>query len=135
MIKLKTRDVERSNYRNYLQKAEECMLSATDGFQKGLWNSCSISAIHSAISAADAICTYYLGKRYAGDRHDSTVDLLRSVPIDKKSLDQNTIRLVRVISIKNLAEYEDRLLHRDDAENIIQNSQRFLEFARRALPK
>lgn len=135
MIKIKTRDVERVNFRNYLQKAEECAGSAIENFEKRRWNSAGIMAIHAAISAADAICTYFLGKRYAGERHEGVIDLFRTAQIDKELLDKNTMRLSRLIGIKNMAEYEERLLHEDDATRLIKEMQRFLEFVKTQLPK
>ncbi len=135
MIKIKTRDVERVNFRNYLQKAEECASSAIEDMGKRRWNSAGIMAIHAGISAADAICTYFLGKRYAGERHEGILDLFRTIQIDHELLDKNTMRLSRLIGIKNMAEYEERLLHEDDAARLIKEMQRFLEFIKTQLPK
>lgn len=135
MIKLKTRDVARSSFRNYLKKAEECSRSALDGFQQKMWNSSGIMCIHAATSSADALCTYHLGKRYAGERHDGVIELFRSLPVDSEALDKNSMRLSRIISIKNLAEYDDRLLHEDDASRLLKEMQRFLEFIKGCLPK
>lgn len=135
MIKQKTRDVVRSNFRNYLQKAQECYNSAMNSYHNRMWNSSEIMCIIAAISGIDALCAHYLGKRYAGDRHDGVIELFRTLPIDDKLLDKNSTRLSRIISIKNLAEYEDRLLHEDDAARLTKEAERFLEFVKDALPK
>jgi hypothetical protein len=49
-LKFKTRDVSKSFYRNYLQKAEECLHAARNSFSIREWNASAISAIHAGIS-------------------------------------------------------------------------------------
>jgi hypothetical protein len=59
--KLKTRDVSKSLYGNYLKKAKECLHAANNSFSAQEWNSSTISAIHACISGCDAMCVYFLG--------------------------------------------------------------------------
>jgi len=68
--KLRTRDVQKSLYNNYLKRAEECLHAAKDSFTKQEWNASTICAIHSCIAACDAMCVYFLGKRHAGENHN-----------------------------------------------------------------
>jgi hypothetical protein len=46
-----------------------------------------------------------------------------------------TARLRRVIDIKNMAEYEERLVFHKEAEKAPKNCDRFLAFIRTELPK
>lgn len=73
--KYRTRDVAKALYANYLKKAEECLHAAKNSFASQEWNAAAINSIHSCISACDAFCVYFLGKRYAGDSHDDAVKL------------------------------------------------------------
>ena len=59
---LKTTDVTKSLYTNYLKRAEECMNAAKHSFDIQEWNAATISAIHSCIAACDAMCVYFLRK-------------------------------------------------------------------------
>ena len=77
--KLRTRDVTRSLYTNYLKRAEECLHAARSSFAIQEWNAATISAIHSCIAACDAICVYFLGRRHAGESHEDAVNLFKTI--------------------------------------------------------
>jgi len=133
--KLKTRDVSKSFYRNYLKKAGECLNAATNSFSKQEWNSSTISAIHACISGCDAMCVYFLGKRNAGENHNDTVALFKTINIKPEdSINNNANRILRVLRIKNMAEYEERLVYRTEAEKVLKDCERFLEFVKKSLP-
>jgi uncharacterized protein (UPF0332 family) len=131
--KLKTRDVSKSFYRNYLKKAEECLHAAKNSFSDQEWNSSTISAIHACISGCDSMCVYFLGKRNAGENHNETVALFKTIKNDE-SINKNANRISRVLSVKNMAEYEERLIYRSEAEKVLKDCERFLEFVKKNLP-
>lgn len=129
----KTRDVSKTFYRNYLQKAGECLHGARNSFSAQEWNSSTISAIHACISGCDAMCVYFLGKRNASDNHNDAVTLFKSIKNDE-SFNTNANRISTILRLKNMAEYEERLVYRSEAEKILKNCERFLEFVKKALP-
>jgi len=47
----------------------------------------------------------------------------------------NVVRLRRVIDIKNMAEYEERLVFRKEAEKALKDCERFLAFVIAELPQ
>lgn len=47
----------------------------------------------------------------------------------------NAVRLGRVIDIKNMAEYEERLVFHKEAEKALKDCERFLTFVRAELPQ
>lgn len=47
----------------------------------------------------------------------------------------NAARLRRVVDIKNMAEYEERLVFRKEAEKALKDCERFLMFVRSELPQ
>jgi HEPN domain-containing protein len=117
MVKeLRTRPVERSLHRNYLKKAEEFYDSEIENYEKNRWNACVVSAIHCAISCCDSLTVFYLGFRHAGERHEDAAELLKQTDIAKNELDNQLKHFYVLISIKNSAEYEERLMFQDDAE-------------------
>jgi len=131
--KLKTRDVSKSLYRNYLKKANECLHAANNSFSAQEWNSSTISAIHACISGCDAMCVYFLGKRNAGENHNDTVALFKTIKNDE-SINTNANRILRVLRVKNMAEYEERLVYKSEAEKVLKDCERFLEFVIKSLP-
>lgn len=132
--RLKTRDVQRSLYVNYVVRARECLSAAKQSFDKDEWTAAAINAIHSCIAGCDALCVFNLGKRHAGENHNETIALFKTVR-DGEEINVNAKRLVRVLSIKNMAEYEERLVRRREAEDAVKDCVRFLEFVLRELPQ
>lgn len=133
--KFKTRDVEKSLYANYLKRAEECYHAAKSSFEAQEWNAATISAIHAVIAASDAVCIYFLGKRNASESHNEAAALFKSIKADDEEISTNANRIARILSIKNMAEYEDRLVFRTEAEKALKDCERFLEYVKAKLPK
>jgi len=133
--KLQTHKVDRSSYSNFLKKALECRRAASQSFARGDWNAAAICSVHSSISGCDALCAHALGVRHAGDRHSDSALLLQSIRPADERYKANAARLRRIIDIKNMAEYEERLVFRKDAEKAIKDCERFLAFVRSELPQ
>ena len=132
MHKLKTRDVSKSSYTNYIKRAEECLHAARNSFVNQEWNAATINAIHSCIAACDAMCVYFLGKRHSGENHNEAVSLFKTIK-SSEDIDTNANRIIRILRIKNIAEYEERLVHKSEAEKILKDCERFLEYVRKEL--
>jgi len=133
--KLKTGDVAKSLYTNYLKRAEECIHAARNSFANQKNGTQLLNAIHCCIAACDAMCVYFLGKRYAGENHEDVVKLFKVIKRnDDDELNKNANRIARIISIKNMAEYEERLVYRSEAERVLKNCERFLEYVKENLP-
>jgi len=132
--KFRTRDVAKSLYTNYLKRAEECFHAAENSFAIQEWNATAINAIHSCIAACDAICVYFLGKRHAGESHEDAVNLFKIIKSNGKEINTNANRILRILRIKNMAEYEERLVYRSEAEKVLKDCKRFLEYVKKGLP-
>lgn len=130
--KYKTRDTAKSAYSNYLQKAEECFHAAQTSMKQNEWNAAAINAIHCCISASDAMCVYFLGKRHSGDDHNDTAALFKSIK-NTDDINANALRIIKILRIKNMAEYEDRLVRKAEAESIFKDCERFWEFVQKQL--
>jgi uncharacterized protein (UPF0332 family) len=131
--KFKTRDVPKSSYTNYFQRAEECLHAAINSFNSSEWNAATINAIHACIAACDAMCVYFLGKRHAGENHNDAVTLFKIIK-SAEDLNTNTNRITRILRIKNMAEYEERLVYKSEAEKVLKDCERFIEFVKKELP-
>lgn len=131
--KFRTRDVAKSLYTNYLKRAEECMHAAENSFAAQEWNATTISAIHSCIAACDAMCVYFLGKRNAGENHNDAIALFKTIKTDNEEMDINANRILRILRIKNMAEYEERLVYMSETEKVLKDCERFLEYVKKEL--
>lgn len=136
MEKVKVSKVDRNLYTNYLIRAEECLSAARNAFNINQWNASAISAIHSGIASLDALCVYYLGQRHAGQNHDDAITLFRSIKqLSREDTDTISNRVIKILKMKNMAEYEERLVHQSEAQNILKDAERLFEAARNKLPK
>ncbi|MBI4681446.1 MAG: HEPN domain-containing protein [Nitrospirae bacterium] len=133
-FKFRTRDVTKSLYTNYLKRAEECLHAAKNSFAIQEWNASTINAIHSCIAACDAICVYFLGQRHAGETHNDAVNLFKTIKTGDEEINTNANRIVRILRIKNMAEYEERLVYKSEAEKVLKDCERFLEYVKKQLP-
>jgi HEPN domain-containing protein len=133
--KIRTREVARNLYTNYLKRSDECLKAAESSLLKGDWNAAAICAIHACISACDALCIYFLGRRNSGANHNDAVLLLEMIKIGNQELAINANRLRKVLSVKNMAEYEERLVRRSEVEKMMKDTERFLAFAISRLPE
>jgi len=132
--KLRTRDVEKALYINFFQRSTECLNAARSSFNQQEWNASTINAIHSCIAACDSVCVYFLGKRSAGESHNDAVKLFKTIK-KSKEIDTNASRISRILSIKNMAEYEERLVFRSEAEKILKDCERLLDYIKKELPQ
>lgn len=112
-----TRAVNRQKFKNYLKKADQFYIAMNLSYENKIWNACVVNAIHCTISLADALTVFYLGFRYAGTKHHDVIQLLQKLELDKKDLNKKIQQISTLISIKTLAEYEDRLMTEKDAAN------------------
>ena len=133
-LKFKTKDLAKSFYTNYLKKSEECLRAAKNSFANNEWNAAAINAIHSCICASDAMCVYFLGKRHAGENHNNTIALFKTIK-SNQDLNTNANRIGRILRTKNMAEYEERLVFKSEAERILKDCQRLLEYVKKELPE
>ncbi len=128
---MKTRNVDKHKYKNYLIKADEFFDSMNENFSKRKFNATVLNAIHCAISSADALTVFYKGVRHAGDRHEDVVVLLNTLELSE--IKNKNKQLLGLLNIKNSAEYEEKLMIETDALNSIKNTERFYRWVKMLL--
>ncbi|MBI3617235.1 MAG: HEPN domain-containing protein [Candidatus Omnitrophica bacterium] len=131
---IKTSHVPKSSYSNYLKKAEEFFSSAQDSLIKEEWNATGLVAIHSGISSADALLVSLHGVRSASPKHDDILKLLSNL-VKHKGLEENIGHLRRLIAMKNIVEYDQRLITHSEALSLSRHAERFLAWVKSILPK
>ena len=129
----KTRRVSKELHRNYLQKARENLEAAKESLEAGRWNAATINAVHSSISATDALTVFMLGVRHAGERHEDALALLQTLNLPKETLNSKSRQLSRLLSVKNASEYEERLIKEKEAEESVRDAERYYDWVEQYL--
>ncbi len=57
------------------------------------------------------------------------VELLNSLPLERSEIELKLKQARRVISLKNAAEYEDKLIKQSDAQEMHRDAERIVEWA------
>lgn len=131
--KRKTRAVDKNQYRAFLAKARDFASMMDISLEEGKWNSAGLQAVHTVISASDAVIVYYGGMRSAELDHREVVRLLQG--IIGQGAETAGRHVSRVIAKKNLIEYEERLITQTEAREMVEHAKRFLEWVIGMLPK
>ena len=130
--KLKTKTIEKGDYKIYIHKAKDfydTMLKAKDA---GKWTAVGLNAVHCAISCCDSMLVFHLGIRSTGEDHTQVVDLLARLP--QAGLSNEIAAFKRVIAKKNTIAYENREFHRAEAMDVLKLSERFYNWVLSNLP-
>jgi len=130
--KRKTRAVEKDQYRAFLAKAKDFASMMDISLEEGKWNSAGLQAVHTVISASDAVIVYFGGVRSAELDHREVVGLLQEI-IGEGAVSVGR-HVTRVIAKKNLVEYEERLITQAEARDMVEHAKRFIEWAIGMLP-
>ncbi len=125
--KLKTKQENKIKSFNYLKKAEDNHTQMREALENNNFNAAGTLAIQCAISAADAVCIYQLGMRSISQNHLDLCDLIKSIPLPDSKDKSNT--LLRIISKKNLIQYESRSILQKEAVDIVKGANRFYQWA------
>ncbi len=95
--KIKTKVIERSEYKTYLKKASEFYDIMLQAKESGKWNAVGLNAVHCAISSSDAMLVFYAGIRSTSDNHLSVIALLsNSVRLPEVKSKCETLRKILV---------------------------------------
>lgn len=131
---IKTRNVGKEGYRNYLRKADEYAEAMQEEYAQGRFNTCTLCAIHCGISAADALTIFFKGVRHAGERHEDVVQLIETLDLDKEIIKAKVRQLLNILTEKNRVEYEEKLTTESGAAMAVKNAERFLFWVKSVLP-
>lgn len=131
--KFKIGKSSKEDYKKFLKKADEFYEMMQQSLMKEKWNAAGLNAIPAGISANDALLTFHFGLRSISPKHDDAVKLLISM-MKRDDVEIKAKHLRRLISVKNLVEYDGRLLSRSEAESLAKHAERFLDWVRSLLP-
>ncbi|TAL47221.1 HEPN domain-containing protein [archaeon] len=127
---MRTRPVDKSKFKDYLKRAEECVNAMNWSYGNKEWNACVIGAVQSAIASADAPCVFKTGSRHAGERHEDAVALFLGIDTNDMEIKNNSKRLSKLLSIKSDAEYGEKLMKQADADEAKITAERLFHFVK-----
>jgi len=131
---MKTRLVDRAGYPLFLERAQEFLSAAHSSLDRGHMQAATSNSVHAAIAAMDAVTVFHAGKRSASDRHEETVDLVRSLGLADAELSKRLIQLGRLLGMKTRAEYANARIKRREAEDAVRTADRIVTWTRGHLP-
>ncbi len=129
MAKGKRRTVSRSEAWGHLAKAEEFLKGAQASSDAGRRDAALLDAIHSAISAADAVTVALAGVRSVDPDHQRAADLLDEVA-GGPGVKPPSRQLHELLSGKNIVEYESRRARAKEATDAVKRAERLVSWAR-----
>lgn len=124
--------VEKSQYLNYLKKADEFYASMIQAEKSGHWNAVGLGAVHCAISITDALLVKFSGVRSIETDHMMVVNIIKQ-NLTLKGIDEKLSILRRILAKKSLVEYDSAVFTKNDAIDIMKQAERFYVWGREEL--
>lgn len=124
--KIKTRIEDKSAVKDYLKKATDNHAEMLSALQNNNYNAVGTLAVQCAISLADAICVYEKGIRSISNDHFDVCDIVQSISLPESKEKSSVLK--RIISKKNLIQYERRSIYQSEAQEIAKLANRFYQW-------
>jgi uncharacterized protein (UPF0332 family) len=131
--KHRTTAVTRPQAQTYLNKAKEFLVASREAMKEDRWNSAGLLAIHAAISSADALLGYQAGYRSTSPDHRVAATLLKELGVGSADRSDQIRRFKRILSKKNIVEYEARQITQKEASYLVEQADRFVNWAREVM--
>ena len=128
----RTRSVSSQAAGNYRRKAREFAAAMETALEGKHWNAAALAAVHAGISAGDAMLAAFVGIRSSEQDHRQIVTLLADHL--GKDGEQASRHVQRVIALKNLVEYEERLIRQAEANQMATHVRRLMALVESKLP-
>jgi uncharacterized protein (UPF0332 family) len=116
----------------YIAKAREFAESMRRSAAAEEWDAAGLGAVHSVISAADALLAAYGGIRSIEPDHRMAIRLLEET-LGRDAISSARRHISFVIAKKNVIEYEQRRMTEQEGRSIVQHAERFLKFSKKML--
>jgi hypothetical protein len=115
----------------YRAKGDEYLGLGERALVDGRWNGAGLAAIHSGISLADALLVDVAGVRSLETDHGTVIDLLEERVAGFGARQKQ--HLGGLLRMKNVVEYEKRLLTETEARQLMNHARRFARWTHETL--
>ena len=129
----KIREESKSAAGDYLKKAADNYDQMLAAFHAANWNAAATLAVQCAISSADAICVHEKGVRSISQDHLDVCDLVAKLLIEGAG--EKAKQLRKIITRKNMVQYECRSVHKSDADEMVKITTRVYQWVREKVGK
>jgi len=129
----KTVAASRTEASLYLGKAEQFAEESQRALDDSRHDAAMLTAIHAAISAADAVAVALAGRRSVDPDHQRAVDFLEEVGRGSEAIGARVTQLRALLSRKNEVEYESRRATGREADDAVTRAARIVEWARETI--
>ena len=119
----------RGNATGYLQKARQFCVAAARELEDDRFDAALLCAVHAGISAADAVCIAFAGRRSKDAEHLRAADLLEEIAKNSPPVWEKAGQLRALVRQKNRVEYEGKAASGPDAVDAVRRCQRLVEWA------
>lgn len=120
--------VDKAKYNIYKKKSQDFYEGMLLAYTKRNWHSVGLEAIHCTISVTDAILVYKNGIRCISSDHRAVISLMVE-HIKDENIKKYADVFLKIINMKNLVEYEDRLFTEKEAQEILKRAERYYQWA------
>ena len=131
---IKHREIDKSRSAIFKKKADDFFQAMRDSFLKENWNASGLAGVHCAISATDALLVKVAGMKSSAESHWEVVSLLKE-KIQHAGADDQARRLDKILSRKNMIEYQDREFTQEEAYSLQKDVERYYSWVRDILAK
>lgn len=131
MKEVKTRKIAKHEYASFLRKAESFYNGMKQAEQSEDWNLACLNAIHCTITSIDAITTFFLEERSAGQKHEDVVELLKQTKLPDAQ--EKARQVLDILALKTMVEYEPTEPTENQARQITKQAQRVHQWAKQTL--
>jgi len=128
--KAKRTSVDRSLASSYIAKAGQFLRSAERAAGEAEHDATMLNAIHAALSAGDGVTIAIAGVRSTDPDHRRAADLLQEVAGASQEIKGQVAQLRRLLSSKNVVEYEARRVRGAESTEALKRASRFVAWAR-----
>ncbi len=109
--------IPKNKYEIFRKRANQYHTSMEDAYEKGNYDACTGNAVHCIISAVDAFTVMKLGRKSSVQSHNEIILLLKEARAsDEAEKARACEKLYELLSMKSIAEYDDRELSKRDAD-------------------
>lgn len=133
MARGKVVEVSRRTATLHFQKGSEFLQQAKAALASEAYDAALLNAIHAVITAADAVCVAYAGRRSADPDHQRAGDLL--VEVIGTPARSQVGQLRALVTKKNQVEYESRRTSAKEGREGVKKAARFVEWAEEMVRK
>jgi len=128
---IKIKQEERLAAADYFKKATDNYEQMLAAIQADNSNAAATLAVQCAISSADAICVFEKGVRSISQDHFDVCDFVASLPLEEAKEKSNLLR--KIVSKKNLVQYERRNIYKDEALEMVKVTTRFYQWVKESI--